>query len=331
MIDSRMVTIRYDSNGGIKDGPISLSPGDDLTFELISDQLELDNADDCELTLALEKPVAISAGEIKFTWGGDSTSYIPAAECTPYAIERALNSLAAIISADGVVVSSSGEANNIGVSFSAVGSRANFTITHSVLGDLTGRSSVILAGSGSLCAHFRFDLSVQTLAKTITPTDLTGATFTVSNIVTGTSLLAQRDKVTLSRSPEYGKWQIWTGASTATRWLTTTASAYDVEAALEDVATGAFMVSRDTMGERVVWDVTRSAVGVNTAITVKTTAIGPVGVSMELDLANVLNLLQVVGAEPPISALLTFRHESVTQFSQLIDLSPILHSQAQPL
>lgn len=326
-----MLSIRYDSNGSIKNGPVSLSPGDDLSFELISELIEIVDTDTCELTLALESPVAISAGELKFTWGGDSTSFIPAGECTAYSIGLALNALDSIIAVGGVDVSATGKAGNFAISFKSVGTRTNFTITHSILGALSGRSIVVLAGSVSLSAHFEFDLSVQVLSQSLVPTDIDPAAFVVANITTGDATNAQRNSVTLSRAPEYGKFQIWTASDTATRWLTTDSSSYEVECALEDIAPGAFLVSRDTKGEEVTWDLRRLAVGVNAAPIVKSTILGPVGVSMSLDLEKVSQLLLVSGVTAPASARLTFRHESATQFSQPVDISPLLRPQVKPL
>ena len=326
-----MISIRYDSNGAAKSAPMALSPGDNVTFELISLEQELTDANTCELVLALEKPVPISQGEFVFAWDSVSTAEIPASDCSAYAVGLALNALSSIVSAGGVDVSAIGDAGNFSVTFREVGARTDFTITHSVLGALSGRSSVITAGSDSLSAHFEFDLSAQVLARDVTVTEITGATLTVSNIATGDGATAQRDKVTLSRVPDYGKMQIWTASDTATAWLRHDASAYEVETALGNIEPNQFTVSRGTSGESVWWDVRRNDYGANIAPTVRSTFLGPIGLSISLDMSKVSQLLLVAGVKPSAKALLSFTVDSVRQFSQLVDLSPIIREQVQPL
>lgn len=326
-----MISIRYDSNGATKSAPMALSPGDNVSFELISLEQELTDANTCELILALEKPVAINQGEFVFTWNSVSTAAIPASDCNAYTVGLALNALSSIVTAGGVDVSAIGDNGNFAVTFREVGSRTNFTITHSVLGALTGRSIVITAGSGSLSAHFEFDLSAQVLARDATVTEITGAALTVTNIATGGASTAQRDKITLSRVPDYGKMQIWTASDTATVWLRHDASAYEVQTALDNIEPDQFTVSRGTSGESVFWDVRRNDYGVNIAPTVRSTFLGPIGLAMSLDLSKAAQLMLVSGVKPSAKALISFTVDSVRQFSQPVDLSPIIREQVQPL
>jgi hypothetical protein len=204
------------------------------------------------------------------------------------------------------------------------------TVSHSALGDETGRCATITAGGASAKAVFELDFTVQILAAETTSDDIEAAEITVANIATGTSSVAQRDSITISRQPYRGKWQIRISAGTATEWLQPDASPYKVQCALDSVAPDTFLVSSEQRGASTVFDIRRKAVGVNAAVTASDTFIGPIGVTMTLDASKVGQLLRVAGSRAN-SALLIYEHEGQVRFSQLVRLSPTLLGHGQPI
>lgn len=316
-----MLRLRYDSKGRVRGLPDAIRPGDDLTLELIAEHIGLAQGDDLRLSLALEKPVPIQAGVWSFTWGGD-TAEIEAALVDAYSLGIALNRIDAIATAGGIDVT--GSNGRYSATFRSDGARADFTIAHSILGALTNRALTTVAGGASNRETVEIDLTCQVLAETTTGTDIAEATITIANVATGSVSVQQHDRITISRLPDAGKFQIRTASDTGTAWMEANVSSYQVEMALEDIEPGDFLVAREVTGETIKIDLKRAAVGVNTAPTVHDTFIGPVGVTMALDLSGALRLINAAGIQLPASAYLTFIREDETQFSQLVQLSPVL-------
>ncbi len=316
-----MLRLRYDYQGRVQGLPDAIRPGDDLTLELIAEHVELSEDDDLRLTLALEKPVPIQSGDWSFTWGGD-TAEVEAAKIDAYSLGIALNRLDAIASAGGVDVV--GQDGRYTVTFRDNGSRADFTVAHSALGVLTNRALTLIAGGASNVETVELDLTLQILAESTTATDISEATITIANVATGSVSVQQHDRITISRLPDAGKFQIRTASDTGTAWMEANVSSYQVEMALEDIEPGDFLVAREVTGETIKIDLKRPAVGVNAAPTVSDTFIGPVGVTMALDLSSALRLINAAAIPLPASAYLTFIREDETQFSQLVQLSPVL-------
>lgn len=320
-----MIRIRFDKEGKTAGIPDAIRPGDNLTFELSSEDEDIDDNGACELTLGLETPALVTKG----TWTlGFSTSSatMKAEDVSAYAIHTALNRMDSVVSAGGVEVT--GKNGIFVVSFAAVGSRSAITVSHSSLGTLSGRCRTITAGGVSAKAIFELDLTVQTLAKSTTATDISGATVTVANVATGNGSTAQRNTITISRRPDRGKMQIWTSADIATVWIPADASGYVVQSALDDVEPDAFVVERQEKGESIIFDIRRAEVGANASPTVANTFIGPEGVTMSLELALVRSLLNAIGSRPA-QARLTFRFDDETKFSELVELSPLFWEHGQ--
>jgi len=325
---SVMLRLRYDHEGRVTGMPDSIRPGDHLTVELIAHQLDLSENDDLSLSLALEKPVPISTGDWTIIWGGDSVE-LPASGIDAHLLGIAINRLSAIASAGGVDVT--GGDGIFSVTFRSNGARADFSIAHSALGTMTNRALTLIAGGASNVETVEIDLTLQTLVESTTATDIAEATVTVSNVATGTISVAQHDRITFSRLPDAGKFQIRTASDTGIMWLAANVSSYQVETAIEDIEPGEFIVSRNVTGEEIKFDLRRTSVGVNAAPTVSETFIGPVGVTMALDTSNVLKLLHAAGMTLPVSALLTFVRDDETQFWQRVELVPTLQSHGQPV
>lgn len=325
---SGMLRLRYDYQGRVRGLPDSLRPGDDLTFELIAEHVDISDNDSLRLTLALEKPVPIQTGTWSFTWGA-STATLDAKRIDAHSLGIALNRLDSILTAGGVdVVGANGLYT---VTFRSNGARNDFTVKHSVLGTLTNRALTLIAGGAGNVETVELDLTLQILTETTTATDIVEATVAVSNVATGDADTEQCDRITISRLPDAGKFQIRTASDTGTMWLEANVSSYQVEMALEDIEPAEFLVSREVMGETIKIDLRRAEVGVNAAPTVSDTFIGPVGVTMALDTANVLRLLNSAGMSLPVSAFLNFIRADETQFCQMVQLAPTLLGHGQPV
>lgn len=322
-----MIRIRFDDHGKTSGIPDEIRPGDNMAFELSSEDEDIDDGGACELSLILEKPEVVENGTWTIGFGASSAT-IQAKDATAYAVHTAFNRMDSVISAGGVVVT--GSEGIFTVSFSAVGSRSTPTLSHSSLGTVASRFRTVIAGGASVKAVFELDLTVQTLAKSTSATDITGATVTIANISTGNNSTAQRDTITISRQPDRGKMQIWTSADIATGWIAANASAYVVQKELDDVEPDSFVVSKQDKGQSVIFDLRRALVGVNAAPTVSNTFVGPEGVSMSLELALVQSLLKLIGSRPS-RATLVFRFNDVTKFSAPINLSPLFWEHPQPL
>lgn len=323
-----MLRLRYDYQGRVRGLPDSLRPGDDLTFELIAEHVDLSENDDLRLSLALEKPVPIETGVWSFTWGA-STATLDAKRIDAHSLGIALNRLDSILSAGGVDVV--GDGGRYTVTFRSNGSRADFTVAHSILGTLTNRAQTLIAGGASNVETVELDLTLQILTESTAGTDIAEATISIANVATGTISAAQHDRVTISRLPDAGKFQIRTASDTGTAWLEANVSSYQIEMALEDIEPGEFLVAREVTGETIKIDLKRAAVGVNAAPTVPDTFVGPTGVTMSLDTASVLRLLNASGMALPVSAFLNFTREGETQFSQMVQLAPTLLDHVQPV
>lgn len=322
-----MIRIRFDGNGKTDGIPDSITPGDLQTFEILGSDQDIDDSGACELSLILERPEIVVNGSWSITFGA-STATIRAADRTAYGIATAMNRMDSIIAAGGVDVT--GEAGVFTVAFRANGSRTAPTLVHSTLGAVSGRFRQVIAGSASVKAVFELDLTVQTLARSTTATDLAATTVTVANVATGNSSTAQRDTITISRRPDRGKMQIWTSADIATGWMRHDASGYEVQAELDSVEPDAFVVSRQERGESIILDIRRTEVGSNPAPAVANTFSGPDGVSMSLELSMVQALLKAIGSQPK-RAMIVFRYNDETKFSAPVNLSPLFYDQAQPL
>ena len=322
-----MIRIRFNDSGEASGIPDEITPGDLQAFELSSHDEDIDDSGACEISLVLERPEMVVNGNWTLSFGA-SSSTVRAEDATAYAIHTALNRMDSIISAGGVSVT--GENGVFIVSFLSNGSRSTPTLSHSSLGSVSNRFRVVVAGGASVKAVFELDLTVQTLARSTTATDITGATVTIANVATGNSTTAQRDTITISRRPDRGKMQIWTSADIATGWITADASAYEVQAELDNVEPDSFVVSQQKRGEAFILDIRRTEAGTNPAPTVSNTFLGPEGVSMSLELGLVQSLLKLIGSRPN-RARLVFRFNDKTKFSAPINLSPLFYDQAQPL
>jgi hypothetical protein len=323
-----MLRLRYDYQGRVRGLPDSIRPGDDLTIEIVAEHVEVAQSDTLKLSLALEKPVQIRTGIWSFTWG-DSTATLDAAFVDAYTVGISLNRLDSILSAGGVDVT--GEDGRFSVTFRSNGARADFTVAHSALGTLTNRALTMIAGGASNVETVELDLTLQTLVETTSATDISEAAISIANVATGDGSTAQHDRITISRLPDAGKFQIRTASDTGTMWLEANVSSYQVEMALEDIEPAEFLVSRDTTGETIKIDLKRATVGVNAAPTVSDTFIGPVGVTMALDTSSVLRLVNAAGMTLPAPALLTFTRDGETQFSQMVQIAPVLMGHGQPV
>jgi hypothetical protein len=314
-----MPTIRFNSTKQVQDPPVALGESDELSFSLINTDSDLTEGGTSEISISLEKPIAIQEGDFQFSYDGVAAPFIPAKDCTPYNIGLALNSLSTIVSAGGVDVTGSMPFPLI--KFNEAGSRETFVVTHSILGTLPYRAVTLTAGTVSVKATVEFDLSLQTLVKSATATDLTAPTLTVANISTGSVSAYQEDRITLSGKPEAGGFSIRTATDTITRLVPYSASAYEAKSALDAVASGAFTVRRAETGESIYWNIRRLAKGVNDAITVESQLESATGISMSLSLANVRELLSIVGAPAKVPVILSFRYNSVLQFAIPVDLT----------
>jgi len=324
-----MIQIRYDSHGNVEGLPDAIRPGDDLTFEIIGKDVVVTDADTLRLALAFESPSALFAGDWTLTFGANSAEPIPVKDINSYTVGIALNRLASTTSAGGVNVSGSGA--SLVVDFNDVGVRNPITVSHSILGPITGRSTEIVAGGASARESVNLDLTIQVIAEATTGTDISEAGITVAEINAGDVDEAQRDSITLSRMPDSGKMQVWVESDSATRWLAPDVSGYQMQAALNEVTDGAFIVSRREVGQSVIFDLMRSQVGTNTAVTVSNTFIGPFGVTMNLDGSKILDVCAAANFGRPSDAVLTFTRNGETQFSQRVRLDPILATHGQIL
>lgn len=323
-----MIDIYVSESGQVKGLPDSLRPGDDLTFNLHGVDIDLNETPAAELTLSLQKPYPINEGEFTFTYGANSTPAIPAEECTAYNLNIALNDLASIVSAGGVEVYD--DRDRLIVHFLAVGSRNAFTAYHSILGTLSGRSVVLVAGNDNHRASIELDLTCQVLAQSTSSTNLDAVTVTVTEINEGDADEQQRDRITIAGKPSYGKFQVWIDSETATQFLSPDISAYQMQCALNSLEDD-FTVSRRETNADIRFDIIRNSVGANASPSVSNTFLGPIGITMDMDCTKVLQLLNAAGVKLPKPAILTFRYDSQAIFSHPVNLLPILLDQGQPI
>jgi hypothetical protein len=322
-----MVSLEFTEDGRVSGLPPELPPQNSIEFEIVTKEVDIIDADAMSLKLALEAPVEIAEGTWTLTFGGNSFA-ISASEVTAYSLETCLNRLASIVSAGGVDVA--GDRGIYTLTFRDVSARSALTVSHSSLGAETGRCSEVTAGSGSVRAVFQLDFTVQILAAVTASINIVDAEVTVANIVTGTVSLSQRDAITISRQPYRGKWLIKISAGNSTEWLQPDASAYKVQTALDSVSPDVFLVSSEQRGKSTVFDVRRKAAGVQSAVTVVDTFIGPIGVTMTLNASKVRQLLQITRAKAD-TAYLIYEHKGQVRFSQPVRLSPTLMAHGQPI
>lgn len=322
-----MIRLAFDDSGRVSGLPESFPPTNELQIEIIGTDLDISENDNSELTLALPAPLRIINGVWTVAFGAGSFS-VEADEVSAYSVGLALNRLSTIVSAGGVTTS--GKGGLVTVAFDEVGALDAISLTHSYLGAMSGRCRIVRAGSVSAKALYELDFTVQTLAKSTEGEDIEGAEVTVSNVATGDSDTAQHDRITISRHPQYGKFQVWTRGDLATAWLPSNVSSYSLEMELEGLEPGEFIVFRNESGGTITFDLLRSNVGVNPAPTVSDAFVGPVGVEMTLDCSLVGDLLRAAGVDSGI-AFLAYTHEGEMKFSQPVSLSPVFVTQPQPL
>lgn len=319
-----MIDIRFDRFGNVKKTVNALSAGDTLPVNLISNDEEIDDTADAELTLSVRQPEIISGGVTTITFGANSVD-IESDKMTAYGVSIAINSLASVISAGGVVATPRG--NAVHVRFIEVGARDPFTISHSSTGVMTGRCITLDAGGVSDAASFLLDFSIDVLAETTAKSNITAAAVSIATTVTGDGSTNQVQTLTLTRTPDSGKFQLWVGGD-STAWLNPDASAYEIYTALNDIRENEFIVDRQELGEKLVWTITRKDVGALDLLTVSETLIGPAGISMTLDLSSVLEVLAMTDLESAGDCVLTFKYDDLTRFSHPIDMRPILSRHA---
>lgn len=318
-----MIRINYDENGRVSGLPLRIPTSGTVPIEIYAEHLNLSEDDELELKLSLLEPVApIRGGTLVFTYGGDSSPAIAAEACSEYMVETILNGLASITSAGGVRVYGGA------IRFNDAGARTAFTLTHSSLGVLSGRIPALVTGTESVKAIYGLDLTIQTLSTQSVAVDVVGGEIAVEEITEGTITAAQRDQITINRPPSYGKFRISVDDET-TMWMPAAVSSYQMETAIEAITAG-FVVSKDTQGQSVIFDISRDAVGVNNPVTVENTFVWPSGVMMELDLSNLSALLNMARVEVDSSgevyAIISFDREGKRQFSETVILSPFLQS-----
>jgi hypothetical protein len=315
-----MIRINYDENGRVSGLPLRIPTSGTVPIEIYAEHLNLSEDDDLELKLSLLEPVPISGGTLVFGYGGDSTPAVASEACSEYMVETLLNGLTSITSAGGVRVYGGA------IRFNDSGARTAISVTHSSLGELSGRVPVLVAGAESVKAIYGLDLTIQSLVAVTVAVDAVEGDVTVEEITEGTTTAAQRDRITINRPPAYGKMRLGIDDESS-MWLPATASGYQVEMAIEAVTPG-FLVSKTTQGQSVIFDIARDAVGVNDAVTVEDTFVWPSGVAMDLDLSNLSALLNMARVEVDSSgevyATLSFDREGKRQFSETVILAPFL-------
>jgi len=315
-----MIRINYDENGRVSGLPLQIPTSGTVPIEIYTEHLNLSEDDDLELKLSLLEPVPISGGTLVFGYGGDSTPAIASEACSEYMVETMLNGLTSITSAGGVRVYGGA------IRFNDSGARTAISVTHSSLGELSGRVPVLVAGAESVKAIYGLDLTIQSLVAVTVAVDAVEGDVTVEEITEGTATAAQRDRITINRPPAYGKMRLGIDDESS-MWLPATASGYQVEMAIEAVAPG-FLVSKHQEGQSVIFDISRDAVGENDPVTVENTFVWPSGVAMDLDLSNLSALLNMARVEVDSSgdvyAVLSFDREGKRQFSETVILSPFL-------
>lgn len=321
-----MFRLRYDSEGRVFGLPDVILLGKSTVFEVVGIDEDLDDATLPTLRLSLVDPKKIEYGEWSLTFGAAAATIL-ATEVSAYAVETVLNRVSSIESAGGVTVS--GEGGLFRLAFVENGSRSALTVAHSALGTLADRCRTIQTGTGTLPAIFELDLSSQTLALTSTGTAIDPAEVTVANVTLGDSDDRRRDTITVSRMPDRGKMQIWTDSETSTPFFSPAVSGYQVASMLKDTAGGDWEVSRQTIGESIVFDVQFPAVGANDALTVADTFYGPTGLEMTLDLTLAAEYLRLIG-RTETEAVLTFGHAGGFRFSQPVRLASVLN-QSDPI
>lgn len=315
-----MMEIRFDEYGNAKRTATAVSAGDTLPVNLIAIDEEIDDSADAELTLSLKQPQIITGGVTTITFGANSVSF-EADKMTAYSVSVAINSLASVISAGGVVATP--RENSVHVRFIEVGARDPFTISHSSTGVMTGRCITLDAGGVSDAASFLLDFSIDVLAEVTAKSNIAAAAISIATTTLGDGSTNQVQTLTLTKKPHAGKFQLWVGGD-STAWLHADASAYEVYTALEDIRESEFTVDRQEFGEKIVWTITRNDTGALDLITVSETLIGPTGITMTLDLSSVLEVLAMTDVESAGDCLLTFKYDNLTRFSHPIDMRPIL-------
>lgn len=311
--------IRFDDSGRFQE-PVYFSPLDVIDLELIGTDSELVDDSNTLLAFTLENPVAVKKGEWTITYDDESVS-IRADEVTSYALELAVNRLPAL---EGAEVAPDGEGRYMIELESPIAGAV--TLSHSVLGSVAGRA-VNVNDNGIIY----LDLSIQRLAQATTFSAISDASLTISTVVTGTALLRQHQRLTLSRRPVIGKWRLNITSVSATQFFRADASQYEVYTGLNDISDNAIQVTRREEGDSIIWDFINDEVGVSPVMTVSDTLYGPVGLSCSLDMSDSIRLASLVSDRetlPPINLVL--QNDGKTLFSQEVDLWTSLLSAATP-
>ena len=303
------VEIRFDAAGAIS-MPVEIGLSDSTTFDLIKDGEDLIDNSDMTLSVALAQPLPITEGIFTFTYDGFSES-IPARDVTSYSLELLVNTI------PGLEGATAGKWTHNGGYYLNLETDAadTLTVSHDILGSLTSRVT-----TGNSDGALFIDLSIQKLANTATFTAITAADLTISEVTNGASNAAQHNRITLTRTPDIGKWRINIDAETSTAYLRPDASAYEVAAAYNDVAPYPALVARRESGNALIWDIVQAEVGVRSNMTVSDTLYGPVGEYAEIDMAGSDKLLALAGLQTVPPCKMTLTQSDRTLFSQLIDV-----------
>lgn len=314
-----MIRLNYDSIGRVYGLPDFLFRSGNQEFEIYSSSGPLSSADDFELKLSLAQPVGINNGTFTFGYGGDSTQPIKADSCSPYVIFILLNKLPSITSAGGV-----NAYDNI-VSFNDEGVRDPITVTHSVFGEMSGRCIPIVAGDATTKAIYRLDLKAQTLDVSTIVSGVPAGQVTGEIVITGTPSVAQHERVTISRPPSSGK-IIFEDGSKSTSWLPYETSSYQLECAMEAADIDGLIVAKSKTGDSVSFEFRREDAGVFNPITFNDTFSWPSGIKMELNLSAVRDVIDSIGFDGHISAVLQLKRNGEIQFEQPVRLKTPLQS-----
>lgn len=290
--------------------PVSIGLNDSVVFDLIRDGEDLVDNSDMELSVSLVQTLPITEGTFTFAYDGVSKS-IAANHVSPYAIERIANTIPGLESAKAGVWTHNGGYYLLLEDDAA----ETLTVTHNMIGALTNRVT-----TGNSDGAIYLDLSIQKLANVTTFTAITAADITLAEVTSGTSNVAQHDRVTITRPPDIGKWRINIDAETSTAYLRTDASAYEVQAAYNDVAQYPAFVTRRHSGKALIYDIVQAEAGVRSNMSISDTAYGPVGEYCTLDMAGSDKLLALAGLQSVPPCKLTLTQADKTLFSQLIDI-----------
>lgn len=194
--------------------------GDKIDVELIllkrslgnSVQETVDFPEDCTVRVGIGRlDTAPTGGTMVFSYGGDSTSNIPY-NATVATIATAINALASITAAGGVVVSAI-SSTTLRIAFNSVGTRTTLSVDASGLSP-TSASKVIIARAGSVSASAIYicKLSQSVCVYQDAWTDTPAPTISVETLVVN-----QTKRVTIAPTPISGSWTLTTTGAIAAK------------------------------------------------------------------------------------------------------------------